>query len=311
MTESTNVITRVEGSARSEPVYRTSTWIGRAVIALGQLSIVLFSDRSHLTPMTAGGESFTCDGAARWGAYCAFTDPVGSVVVIAILVSVCSGLAPLITGALHAWASFSIATGIGLPDGGEHVAQVVTLLVAAMLLPDLRRVTWNGASRGGPPVLLGVSMAAWWILRLQMAGIYLHSAIAKLGVENWLNGSAMYYIVRDPSFGAVGPVGGLMRWVTSSPLGVAALTWGSIMVEIAIAVLLLHRGKARVLALVLSVALHTAIIATIGLWSFGLVMIGAMVIAAVPERLFVASPRTATARLLAVLRRTPQDRGGS
>ena len=311
MTVGAGVVEVPGRTAESHPVYRTSTWVGRGIIALGQTSIVLFTTRSHLTPVTSEGDSFACEGLAAWGAYCVFPDPVGSVVVLTILGAVCLGLAPLVTGMLHAWASFSIATGIGLPDGGEHVAQVVTLLLVVLLIPDLRRVSWRWAPPASPQVLLGISMAAWWALRLQMAGIYLHSAIAKLGVEDWVNGSAMYYIVRDPSFGAAGPVGDLMRWVTTSPLGVAALTWGSIAVEIAIALLLLHRGRARVLALGLAVALHAAIIVTIGLWSFGLVMIGAMVVAAAPERLFVASPRTATARLLAVFRGAPQDRGGS
>jgi antimicrobial peptide system SdpB family protein len=275
------------------------------------MSIVLFATRPHLTPVTSRGDSFVCEGMASWGAYCVLPDPYGSVAVLAILGAVCLGLAPLATGALHAWASFSIATGIGLPDGGEHAAQVVTLLVMVMLVPDMRKAAWSRVPTTSSQVLLGISKASWWILRLQMVGIYLHSAIAKLGVEDWVNGSAMYYVVRDPSFGASGPVGDMMRWVTTSPLGVAALTWGSIAVEIAIAILLLHRGTARVLALGLAVALHAAIIITIGLWSFGLVMIGAMVVAAAPERLFVASPRTAAARLLAVFRRTPQDRGGS
>lgn len=307
----TAVVVAPENPTDRLPVYRTSTWVGRGIIALGQMSIVLFSSRSHLTPVTSAGESFVCEGVAAWGAYCVLPDRVGSVVVLAILGAVCLGLAPLCTGVLHAWASFSIATGIGLPDGGEHVAQVVTLLIVVLLVPDVRRVAWRWGPDAGPQMLVGISMAAWWFLRLQMAGIYLHSAIAKLGVENWVNGSAMYYIVRDPSFGAVGPAGDLMRWLTNRPLGVATVTWGSIAVEIAIAILLLHRGRARALALGLAVALHAAIIVTIGLWSFGLVMIGAMLVAAAPERLFVASPRTAAARLLAVFRGTPQDRGGS
>lgn len=311
MNVAAGIVDAPETAALTHPVYRTSIWVGRVIIALGQMSVVLFTTRPHLTPVTSEGDSFACDGLAAWGAYCVFPDPAGSVVVLATLGAVCLGLTPLVTGILHAWASFSIATGIGLPDGGEHVAQVVTLLLVALLIPDLRRVSWSWAPPASPQVLLGVSMAAWWALRLQMAGIYLHSAIAKLGVEDWVNGSAMYYIVRDPSFGASGPAGDVMRWVTTTQLGVAALTWGSIAVEIAIAILVLHRGRARVLALGLAVALHAAIVITIGLWSFGLVMIGAMVVAAAPERLFVASPRTVAARLLPVFRGAPQGRGGS
>lgn len=268
--------------------------VGRTVIALGQLSVVLFSSRAHLAPMTAAGESFTCDGLAQGGIYCVLSEGPATAIVVAVLILVCCGLAPRALGLMHVWVSFSIAHGIGLPDGGEHVAQVVTLLVAVILLADSRMMAWRSPRGPGTPFLTGLALAAWWILRLQMSGIYLHSAVAKFGVENWLNGSAMYYIVRDPSFGASGGVATLMHGATNISLGVAVMTWGSIAVEIAIAVLLLLGARARLAGLGLAVILHALIILTIGLWSFGLVMIGAVVIAAAPSfgMGFRAAPRS-------------------
>lgn len=120
-------------------------------------------------------------------------------------------------------------------------------------------------------------------LRVQVAYIYLDSGISKLSHEDWLNGSAMYYFVRDPSFGGSGFVGQVVRWVTNFDYGVAFLTWAPIVMEIAIAIMILGGTMRRSAALALSLTLHLGIIAVIGLWSFGAVMIASVALAALPQ----------------------------
>ena len=114
-----------------------------------------------------------------------------------------------------------------------------------------------------------------------------------------MNGSAMYYVVRDPSFGASGPVGYVMREITFLPVGVAAVTWGSMVLEVLIAVLLLRGSRHRGVALALSIALHVGILVSIGLWSFALVMVGAMIVAAGiwPRRRAVAARDTTSGQI--------------
>lgn len=60
-------------------------------------------------------------------------------------------------------------------------------------------------------------------------------------------------------------------------------TWGAIFIECAIGILVLCKFRYRMVSLVLAVALHVFIIVTIGLWSFALVMVGAVAIAAAPS----------------------------
>ncbi len=115
-----------------------------------------------------------------------------------------------------------------------------------------------------------------------------------MGVPHWVDGTAMYYIVRDPMFGSTGPVGWLLYHVTDSSLGVVAVTWGSILVELAIAACLLMPGRiGGKPALVLDICFHASIIAAIGLWSFGSIMIASVLVATIaPSRRRVSNQPT-------------------
>jgi hypothetical protein len=93
-------------------------------------------------------------------------------------------------------------------------------------------------------------------------------------------------------------------WFSHMAVGTLAMTWGAIVIEIAIGLALLLSWRWRIFALVLEVALHVAIVATIGLWSFSLVMVGASVLAASPMKKY---PQVAfAARSRRVLRRRPR-----
>jgi antimicrobial peptide system SdpB family protein len=261
-----------------------SVQIGRTIIAAAQILLLLGTSWKNLTPYVYGvPDDVTCSYLARVAIFCVVPDlnPAGipRAVAVAILVAVCAGVVPRYTGFLHLWVSFSIGVSLTLPDGGEQVAQVATIAVAILLLGDNRLIAWRSERRSTAIAWLGVSYAGWWVLRLQMAGIYLQSSVAKFGVDDWLNGTAMYYVVRDPSFGATGFIGSILRAVTDTPLGTAALSWGAIAVEMVIGICVLLGPRMRRLALIASCLLHVGIILSIGLWTFGLIMIGAMTIA--------------------------------
>ena len=73
-----------------------------------------------------------------------------------------------------------------------------------------------------------------------------------------------------------------MQAATTLPAVTVGATWGAAIAEIVIGVLILCGARSRSIALVLCVALHGTIIITMGLWSFGLIMIAIVGIAAMP-----------------------------
>lgn len=262
--------------------------IGRSTIAVAQASFLALTTTSALfQPLTGVAEGPKCQGIAQAGLFClgeqiGLDSNTSKWIVIALLMIVASGVVPRWTAVPHAWLSLSVSWSINLPDGGEQVAVLATLFLIPILLPDLRLWHWSPLTYTPTPHWSGTGLAGIVLMRLQIAIIYLHSGLSKFGTEDWVNGSAEYYFVRDPMFGATGVVGDTMRWFTSYPAGTAFLTWSAIALEVAIGVLILGPFRQRVFSFTGALALHGFIIVTMGLWSFALIMIGTVFVAASP-----------------------------
>ncbi|WP_250445561.1 sporulation-delaying protein SdpB family protein [Actinotalea sp. C106] len=284
-----DLITRALAATRAS-LENTSTGsrkiaLARTLIAGAQLTVLLFTSWQALFVPTGTGEGGpSCDGIARIGAYCLAPGAgidIPTVIVIACLLLVVSGYVPRISGVLHLWATISISASISLPDGGEAVAQIVTLLLALILLTDDRTNHWHRTVRGTSR-LLPLGWAAAHVLRFQMVWVYVNASVSKTAVAEWQDGTAVYFTTLDPMFGTAGPLAPLFDLVATTPLGALAMAWGAIVVEMLIAVLLIGPRRLRPFAFWLAVLLHGSFIAMIGLWSFALIMIGAVLAATGP-----------------------------
>lgn len=262
-----------------------SLWfaLGRSTLALATASELVFTRPAalftHVGPVRGPlcaqhsgslfciGNSHEYFDARRW------------LVVVALLV-VASGFRPRVTAFVHTWIVYSVSVSITLPDGGDAIALIVVLLITPMCLADPRRWQWAPARHHLSPKGRTVAYLSFWALRLQLAYLYADSAIAKMGVADWQNGSAFYYFVRDKMFGSAGPTAPLWLWLSDHALTTLAITWGAIVLELAIALLTLLEARWRMIAFWLCVLLHTLIFLSMGLFSFSLVMIGAAALAA-------------------------------
>ncbi|GAA0397662.1 sporulation-delaying protein SdpB [Streptomyces luteireticuli] len=277
----------MERSVRRFPAESRALGVGRSMIALAQASILIFTPASHLF-VPVGGDEIKVDcstSAQAMSLYCLAdsTDrQLLNFVVLALLLVVASGILPRYTTVLHFWASLSIGQSVSLPDGGDAVAQVVTFFLILACANDRR--TWHWQRPGGEErkgsVWQGIAWAGWWGVRLQVAYIYLDSALAKLSVGPWSEGSATYYVARMENFGASGLFADLFRWSTSITLLALLSAWGAMFAECMIALLLLRRGSRQAVAALVSAGLHVLIILQLGIVSFGFIMVGAVVCAA-------------------------------
>lgn len=111
-----------------------------------------------------------------------------------------------------------------------------------------------------------------WALRLfqlQIAVIYLSSAIEKTTSSDWTNGSALYYVARlDDWFGKL-PV---PAFAFESPSLVHAMTWATLALEWILPVLLFV-PRTRKWAVVVGIAFHLSIDWTMNLFLFHYLMI--------------------------------------
>lgn len=270
--------------------------VGRSLIAGAQLSVLALTSWPNLTADIVGrSPEGYCGGTLRkFSMFCLGANSPHSAgvwvgVLIAVLVIV--GFAPRVTAPLHAWMAISMNASLSLPDGGEAVASFATVLLILICLPDNRLLAWSRARKPISRRLGAVAYAASIGLCIQLAGVYFESGLAKIAVSEWSDGSAMYFIVRDPYFGATGVVGDVLRSVTDVPAGTALLTWGTIVLECALAVLLILPSRWKQYALVGVTVLHVGIAVSLGLWSFSLIMVGVACVAA--YKLVPVPPREA------------------
>lgn len=285
----TDVIPSIAQAVGDFDVRRSRVFaVARSLMATAQITVLLFTPTSYLIVPVAGAPAGPqCGNFNDWTAYCL----VGSTdlqwvswILIAGLVLVISGALPRMTAVLHVWITLSISTAIVLPDGGESAAQLFCVFFLLIALADSRRNHWTVSPAGtSPSPLAPAAWAGWWGLRVQVFWIYVTASIAKFSVAEWADGSAIYYVTRQVFFGVDGPLAGPILFLTEIPIVSLGLTWGSMILELSIAILVLLPYRYRRGAFFLSAMFHVGIIFTIGLWSFGAIMI-AGVLATLSDR---------------------------
>jgi len=281
------IATSMERALWRFPAESRALGAGRSTIALAQASIMIFTPASYLfVPVGADDIKIDCSTPAQAVSLYCLADSADrqffSLLILAFLLIVASGILPRYTTVLHFWASLSIGQSISLPDGGDAVAQVVTFFLVLACANDKRTWHWQKSDHreGKGSVWQGIAWAGWWGVRLQVAYIYLNSALAKFPVDQWAEGSATYYVARMENFGAGGLFADLFRWATSVTLIALLSAWGTILGESLIAFLLLRRGSRQAIAAAISTCLHLLIILQLGIVSFGFIMVGAVICAA-------------------------------
>lgn len=270
----------------AQPPWTNVVGVTRTLLALATLGTLAANATDTLfRPTALSPDVISCSGAAGMGLFC--LDVPGGLSIakwigVAILVVVASGWRPRWTALPHWWVSFSVLWSITPTDGGDQVTAVLTFLLLPIALTDGRRWHWiaprdttasdDGAFRR---VIAHFTLVA---VRLQVAVIYFHAAVAKMGVPEWADGTALYYWLTSPVTGSPIWLDPIVQPVVTSAVGVTALTWGTIVLELALALgLVLPRWTWRPL-LIGGLMLHAGITVLMGLLSFSLAMAAALIL---------------------------------
>lgn len=213
-----------------------------------------------------------------------YLDIVQRAAVLVLLV-VASGWRPRVTGVLHWWISFSMLAS-ATRDGGDQVAALVTLFLIPWTLTDPREWHWQRAPGATSERRRIVAHAARVLIRIQVMVVYLHSAVTKFDVDSWIDGTAVYYWFHDPIVGASPALEPLLFPIARSG-AVTAITYGAIGVEILLVLALFAPRRFWTPLFWLGVLFHVGIAVALGLASFSLAMIGALLLyLRPPEREF-------------------------
>ncbi|MCS1352295.1 sporulation-delaying protein SdpB family protein [Mechercharimyces sp. CAU 1602] len=200
---------------------------------------------------------------------------------IVMLFVIASGWRPRVTGVFHWWIAYSMNVSAVTLDGGEQVAAVLTFLMIPLTLTDSRTWHWQRQESGGwaerKIVSAIIAMVSLIAIRVQVAILYLHSTLAKLGEDTWIDGTAVYYFMQDSMLGLPEPLLKLTYPVITSPL-VVIPTWGTLILQLSLFGALFAPKKYWKYFLILALLLHEVIAVMLGLISFSIIMIGALVL---------------------------------
>lgn len=268
-----------------------SPFIGllRSVLALGSIMTLLFTSSDALfRPVLGVGNYPLCRGVESLGLFCVIPREqlgLAKTLGIIILLLVMSGYLPQVTGVLHLWVAFSVATGISIPDGGDQITSNLVLLLVPVCLTDPRLNHWQKARTGsllipGRAGIAAVSLAA---LKLQVSILYFYSMTGKMFQTEWAEGSALYYI-GSGFFGPSGILKDVFALLTENPLISMGMTWGALAIELLLAVTLLTPIRYRLVWFGLGFSLHLGIALFLGIWSFQIAMLAALALLTVPAK---------------------------
>ncbi|WP_306366336.1 sporulation-delaying protein SdpB family protein [Nocardiopsis sp. CC223A] len=259
--------------------------LARSLTAAALLITLSFNSVDTLFAPNEAWESPKCDGWLRWGGlFCVAPSLAwGKALAVVVLLLVVIGYLPRWTALPHVWVSVSLHNSMSMTEGGDQIAAIIALLISPIALLDSRR--WHWTFKGGPvsinrsgEIRRMIANTSAMLIRLQVSVIYLHAAIGKLAVEEWVNGTAVYYWVHDPQFGPSGLRATVAEAVVSTALGVVLLTWGTLVLELALAYGLVASAPLRKALFWAGVLFHAGIAMVLGLVTFGITMSGALLL---------------------------------
>jgi len=197
------------------------------------------------------------------------------VAVLRSLVVVAAGWRPQWTCVPRWYAAFSMKCAFTLPNGGEQVAMVISMLLIPVFLGDNRTWQWTPPRKPMAASLRGAALAGQIAIRVQLAIVYFQAARGKLGSAGWRDGTAMRAILLHPEYGLPPHVRAHAGFLLGNTGLIRALTWAVLATELLIAPTVLGPPLLRRWSFALVCALHMPIIVLMGLPSFGSVMIAA------------------------------------
>lgn len=202
---------------------------------------------------------------------------------VVLLLVVASGWRPRFTGILHWWITFSFMHSATTIDGGEYVAAVITFLLIPITLTDPRKWHWSqltfneGITENKILYMKLIALVSLVAIRFQVAILYLHSTVAKIAQEDWVNGTAVWYYVQSPMLGLHPVMFDFFKMFLASPW-IVVPTWGTIILQFFLFAALIAPKKYWRYFLILAILMHEIFAIFLGLISFSMIMFAALIL---------------------------------
>ncbi len=261
--------------------------LARSIIASGTLLTLLFNDVNSLFVVGTGIQEVPiCNSYNNFGLFCISGNEylsVAKIIAVFFLTLVIIGWRPRYTAFFHWWITFSFYSSATVIDGSDQIANNIALLLIPICLCDHRKWVWKGFQFDEHKIInelkYSVIITTYWVIKLQVAVIYLHAGVAKLFVEEWGNGTAIYYWLTHPTYGLSNGLDVLLYPIITSPM-VALISWSVLTLEIILFSALFFKDNniLKSYLMVFGIVFHFFILLFHGLFSFFFTMSGALLL---------------------------------
>ncbi|MGE9616951.1 MAG: hypothetical protein ACQPRJ_05305 [Solitalea-like symbiont of Acarus siro] len=150
---------------------------------------------------------------------------IAKLISIIVLILVIIGYFPQITSIAHWWISYSFFNSALLIEGGDQISTILTLLLIPIAILDTRANHWQGVRKTSA----FRNLTAWVffiLIEIQAAVLYLQAGVEKpYKVEEWRDGSAIYYWFSHNIFGANSFIFKILTPLLSNQLSVFLINW--------------------------------------------------------------------------------------
>lgn len=269
--------------------YTSVIGISRSLIALGTMLTLIFNSHSVIIQRGVGGKTFNPllnhdEKLNQLNFFLLFgveNYNIAKILAILILALVISGFLIKISAILHWWVSISFFYSSSVIDGGDQIAIIITFLLLPLCLTDNRKNHWE-TIKPYFSVNNMFGLFSVFIIRLQVAIIYFHAAVGKFVVEEWANGTALYYWFNHSFFGAPDSFIPFLNLLLSIDWVVTFLTYGVLIFELLLFLALTASIKYRKTLLPFAILFHFFIIIFHGIFSFFFSIVGGLILFLLP-----------------------------
>lgn len=257
--------------------------IVRSLLALGTILTLSVNPAGLLLHVPSGIHTETfCESVHRLGAFCIGADSPDLTRVSLILLSIPAliGFLPQFAGPLHFYAAFSLSSNTAGIEGGDQLTVNLSALLILISVVKWQKWGWVN-SRNREATRFIISNVGLIAARLQVAYVYFEAAMVKLGNEIWADGTALWYWVQNTGFGASEYVSGIFQEILRHPILSLAFSWGTIFLELLLflGILFAREKWIRKIVLVSGILLHLSFAILMGLITFCIVMVAALLLA--------------------------------
>lgn len=261
--------------------WSTSLGMARALIALGTFLTILFNDTNSLFFNLINQVDTNKINLFhyKYSLFVLLKDHLilARIFAIGVLLTVIYGWRPRLTCIAHWYITFSFFIAGSTTDGGDQISAILTFLLIPIGLTDPRKNHYKSPSTfNSNYYFLEIAKVSSFFIGIQMSILYLDASISKFQVDEWVNGSIVWYWFQDPVYGVNDFFKGWLVNMMHFPPAILAISWGTLFIEILLGMGILAAKKTKYKLFILGVIFHFLIFLIHGLGSFFLAMTGGL-----------------------------------